>query len=109
MTYDFPEQNASLTSQFGYSDGLSLMLSLYYSDETFSRATKLKPCYRVSMLKMPGLNEPLYFRTLRNFDVSKISRFQNLAQRDMLHFALLVVAVLILRLGSSCQFSQSVE
>jgi len=32
--YDFPEQTASLTSRFAYSDNLTLVQSLYYSDET---------------------------------------------------------------------------
>ena len=32
--YDFPEQTASLTSRFSYSDSLTLIQSLYYSDET---------------------------------------------------------------------------
>ena len=32
--YDFPEQTASLTSRFAYSDNLTLIQSLYYSDET---------------------------------------------------------------------------
>jgi len=32
--YDFPEQTASLTSRIAYSDSLTLIQSLYYSDET---------------------------------------------------------------------------
>ena len=32
--FDFPEQTASLTSRFAYSDNLTLVQSLYYSDET---------------------------------------------------------------------------
>jgi outer membrane receptor protein involved in Fe transport len=32
--FDFPEQTASLTSRFAYSDSLTLIQSLYYSDET---------------------------------------------------------------------------
>ena len=32
--FDFPEQTASLTSRFAYSDNLTLVQSLYYSDDT---------------------------------------------------------------------------
>ena len=32
--FDFPEQTASLTSRFSYSDDLTFVQSLYYSDET---------------------------------------------------------------------------
>jgi outer membrane receptor protein involved in Fe transport len=32
--YDFPEQTANLTSRIAYSDSLTLIQSLYYSDET---------------------------------------------------------------------------
>ena len=33
-SFDFPEQTASLTSRFSYSDDLTFVQSLYYSDET---------------------------------------------------------------------------
>ena len=33
-SYDFPEQTANLTSRFAYSDELTFVQSLYYSDET---------------------------------------------------------------------------
>ena len=39
----------------------------------------------------------------------KLSRFQNFAHRAMQHFALLVVAILILGIGSSYTFGQSAE